>query len=869
VAVLYRVGSRNEGLGETGAAHLLEHMLFKGTPKNDPREGRSFAAMMLEIGASFNATTSYDRTLYYQTIPSGYVDFALELEADRMRESFIADVDRRFEMTVVRNEFERAKSRAGSVLAVETVATAFREHPYHHPPIGWQSDVEAVSTDRLRAIYHAFYRPDNATVFVAGAIDPALVAATIERVFGPIPAPTTSLEDVYTSEPAQMGERSTTVKWRGETHLLRYSYRTPAAFGQRYVLPWRELAARIDAPDALREGAAFAMLDAVLASGPSSRLSRALIETKLCVGVSADTWSSRDPGLLTIGATIAHGVEEARVAEAIETVIDDLKSHGPTEEELDRAKRRAAAGLAFRLENCGSLVQALASAESCGSWRAAELGARAIERVTASDVRAVALEHLREDSRTIGRLIPGEVATFSLPLAPLATVTPASEVPSRELPPPSPTTVTPFAARIARGTLGERVRWIAVDEPGSGIVEFRARIAAGSNFAERPMLANVTAALLSAGTKRRSRIAIEEMLAEAGVSRAYGCDDRASLFDGDAFRISGSCVREGFTTLLDVLAEELSEPAFAEAEFERVRLAFTTRARQARTSTAARANVEFARLAYAPEDPNFESSIDDLLVDLETMSLDDVRAFYARVVRGGDVIVAATGGLGASFERTVQLAFASVPFASVAPPTRVRRPAALPPEERRGAIAIADRPNVDIRIGRATTLARIDAGWTAASVANAILGGSSLSGRLGKRLRVDEGLTYGVGSSFCGFSRDASPWRISLGTNPENVARALDATRDVLARFAADGPTAREIEAAKNGIAGATTLLTSTSEGIARVLLRIEAYELGDAYVDTQRERLNEVSREEIDAAIAAYFGPDDLVVVTAGPEAT
>jgi len=182
VMVLYRVGARNEAVGYTGSSHLLEHMLFKGTPKNNRRNGRAFADIMNEIGASKNATTWIDRTNYFETVPSGYLDFALELEADRMRGAFIADDDRRSEMSVVRNELERNDNNSARVLGAAVVATAFREHPYHHPTIGWRTDVEGVSTARLRELYDTFYHPDNATLFVVGDFDETSARASIEDI---------------------------------------------------------------------------------------------------------------------------------------------------------------------------------------------------------------------------------------------------------------------------------------------------------------------------------------------------------------------------------------------------------------------------------------------------------------------------------------------------------------------------------------------------------------------------------------------------------------------------------------------------------------------------------------------------------------
>src|SRR5829696_497538 len=186
--VLYRVGSRNEAVGYTGATHLLEHMMFKGTPDFNKERNTQIAATLQKIGADFNATTWYDRTNYFETVPSDQLELAVRLEADRMRNSLIADADRQSEMTVVRNELERGQNEPSEVLDEAVYAAAFREHPYHHPTIGWRADVEGVPTSRLKAFYDTFYHPNNATVVVVGDFEEGRALSLVNRYFGAFPA---------------------------------------------------------------------------------------------------------------------------------------------------------------------------------------------------------------------------------------------------------------------------------------------------------------------------------------------------------------------------------------------------------------------------------------------------------------------------------------------------------------------------------------------------------------------------------------------------------------------------------------------------------------------------------------------------------
>ncbi|MBD0370788.1 MAG: insulinase family protein [Pyrinomonadaceae bacterium] len=198
VMVVYRVGSRNEATGYTGATHLLEHMMFKGTPTFNKTNKTQIAATLQRIGASFNATTWYDRTNYFETVPSDQMELAIKLEADRMRNSYIADEDRQSEMTVVRNELERGQNEPSEVLDEAVYAAAFREHPYHHPTIGWRADVEGVPTARLKEFYDTFYHPNNATTILVGDFERTRALELITKYFGAYEGSTKPIPEVYT-----------------------------------------------------------------------------------------------------------------------------------------------------------------------------------------------------------------------------------------------------------------------------------------------------------------------------------------------------------------------------------------------------------------------------------------------------------------------------------------------------------------------------------------------------------------------------------------------------------------------------------------------------------------------------------------------
>ena len=288
-AVVYHVGSRNEAVGYTGATHLLEHLMFKGTPEYDRAKGTAIAAVLEAIGARFNATTWFDRTNYYETIPSDQLEIALAIEASRMRGSLLRDEDRVPEMTVVRNEFERGENSPFQVLYKHTFATAFREHPYHHPTIGWRSDIEGVSTERLQEFYDAFYHPNNATAMLIGDFeeDDALARdrAALRRVAG-----------LAASDSGDLHRRAAAGRRAPVRGAARRSGRLVRA-----LLAHRRGAARRHAgarDPRQHPGRRY-----------HGRLHQALVEKSLALSVTVVAWQLRDPALFSVFAPVRPGVE--------------------------------------------------------------------------------------------------------------------------------------------------------------------------------------------------------------------------------------------------------------------------------------------------------------------------------------------------------------------------------------------------------------------------------------------------------------------------------------------------------------------------------------------------------------------------------
>jgi zinc protease len=867
--VVYRIGSRDEGLGYTGAAHLLEHMLFKGTPRNNRTNGRAFADIMNEIGASKNATTWLDRTMYFETVPLEFLDLAIELEADRMRAAFIADSDRRSEMTVVRNELERNDNDSMRVLHSATVATAFREHPYHHPTIGWRSDVEGMPNERLRELYDTYYRPENATVFVVGGVHPERTFEKIEREFGAIARAPFEIPSVYTSEPPQAGERSLTIKRPGDTTMVEYAFHVPAMLGQTGVLSASDLAKRAADPQAASDYFALDVLGRILGRGKTSRLSRALVDTGLALDASAWTWSTRDPGLFQIVVHAGPDADPATLRSAVETAVAAIAELGPTQAEIERAARQIAVQRAFARDGTFSLVQRLGEYEAAGSWRFDETYLERVAAITPQDVRDVAQKYLVDDNRTIGTLIPGtprthDVVAFEAIPAPK---TPAVSVEAAPLIASGAPADARFSDRIERGSAQNGIDWRFVAAPENPTVFVRMLSEAGPALApERPLVASVLAEMLARGTRSHGRTAIEERLEAAGVRRGYGVDDDAgSSRNPLAFRVFGACAVEDLPLLLETLAEELREPAFDPAELALVKSEIAGGLKIARSDTRFRAHQRFLAMAYEAGDVNAVADIDVLLAELESIDVAALADFHAAHLLDCAPILSASGGLtGERFSGLVAATIGEIPYAR----PLIKRDLAVRARARRAArenVDLERKSNVDIVLGHASPLVRASADYEAAHLANIVLGQSTLSSRLGLRLRDREGLTYGVTSAFFTTGRVAGPWRVSVSVNPANVAQAIASAREVVGEFATNGPTEREVVQARNSAVGNMRVGLATAGGVAGQLERMAYNEFPDDFVDTYRARMDAISRADIAAAARKHFDEANLLIAAAG----
>lgn len=857
--VTYRVGSRNEVTGTTGATHLLEHLMFKGTEKFQRPKGTGVDQLLERSGANYNATTYLDRTNYYANIGSDRLALVVEIEADRMRNLLLHESDRQPEMTVVRNEFERGENSPFQALIKEIFQGAYVAHPYHHSTIGWRSDIEKVSIEKLREFYDTFYWPDNATVSVIGDFQPADALGLIKQFYGQIPKAPKPIPQLYTEEPEQSAPRRVGVKRAGQLGVIGIGHKIPAATHPDYP--------------------ALTVMSAILTDGKNSRLYRTLTDKNLTTSVSAFLGFNHDPSLHITFAALAPNAKHDEVEKIALQEIERLKKDGVTDLEVSTAINKILADAAFQRDGSFAIAGNLNECIAAGDWTTYYSIEDKTRKVTAADVKRVANDYLVEDHSTTGWFIPVEEADAGPPTAapakkpsrsethpsdgPYYYRDPAESLTAAELegaasaPGSAGTTTTGgFAANVIR----ERIAGIDVLLYKTGVqdvVTFRASMPAGDALSpvENLAVATLTGGMLDKGTKKQDQFAISQKLESVGATLEFKVENYT-------LTITGQCLKKDMPLVVELMAEQLREPAFSAAEFEKEKKQVAGLMRRALENPDSRARETFSRALYPPGHPNREASVSEFIAAVEASTLDQVKAFHASYYGPKHFILVAVGDIDpADVKAKVAGAFngwtggAEVPVAS--PPRITDSP-------REQVVFMAEKPSVTVVFGQVTGLKYTDPDYQALRLGTAVLG-SGFTGRLMANVRDKEGLTYGIGSRLSNDTYNGGDWRISATFAPKLLEKGIESTRRQLTAWYEKGITPEELEKRKSNLIGTFKVNLATTTGLAEQLLITVQRGLDPSFLDRYPTMINSLTTEQVNGAVKKYLKPESMVLIKAG----
>ena len=842
VNVTYLVGSRYEGYGESGMAHLLEHMLFKGTAK---REG--IMPELTNHGAQFNGTTSYDRTNYFETVTASddNLRWALDMEADRMVNSRVSRKDLDTEMTVVRNEFERGENSPARILEERVISTAYLWHSYGRSTIGARSDIENVPIERLQAFYRNYYQPDNAVLVIAGKFDEAKTLGWIKDTFGAIPRPARKLIPTYTQEPAQDGEREVTLRRVGDNQLLMFAYHVPAG------------------SDA--DSAAVDVLTSILEEAPAGRLYKALVETKKAVSVSGENNQLHDAGYLLFAANVRKEGSLDDVRKTMESVLDGIVKEPPGKEEVERVLTRRKKDFEMLFNNPQRVALLMSEWASMGDWRLMFLDRDRTEKVTPEDVARVAKAYLKDSNLTVGRFIPAETAPERVEVRPTPDITAMlnnyagrAAVEQGEAFDPTPANIE---ARTQRVTLANGMKLVMLPKKtrgGTVTATLAFHYGDEKSVFGQGTAAQFTGAMLMRGTQKHTRQQLQDALDQLKAQLNVGTGDN----DGT---LNLNTIHASLVPALHLAAEVLRQPAFVESEFEQMRQASLGRVESSLKEPGALAPLELRRhlIRYPAGDPRAITTFEEDIANLKKLTLGDVKKFYADFLGGSNAEMVIVGDFDpAEVRKTVEAELGT--WKSPAPYQLVLRKRDQV-EAVDKMIETPDKANAVFMGGFVVAMNQDDPDYPAITFANQMFGGD-LKSRLWRRIREKEGFSYGVGSAFVVSARSPfAQFMVQATCLPANILKVEAAFKDELAKLLKDGFSEDEVTAAKKTYLEERALARSQDAALARTLAQNAQFGWTMAREAEHEQKVAALTVVQLNAAVKKYLDPAAISYFKAG----
>lgn len=842
VNVTYLVGNRHEDYGETGMAHLLEHLVFKGTPDHP-----DIAKQLKDHGAFYNGTTWFDRTNYFETLTATdeNIEWALGMEADRMVNSYISGDDLVSEMTVVRNEFEMGENNPTGVLMKRVMAASYQWHNYGQTTIGARADLENVPIERLQNFYKEYYQPDNAVLLVVGKFDEEKTKGWIEKYFGSIPRPERKLNQTYTREPAQDGERLVTLRRTGDVQALAAMYHICAGPHPDYP--------------------AIDVLNEMLTAEPAGRLYKAMVDTKKSTNVWGWAAGLKEPGFIYFGADILKdkSLEDAKMA--LTGALDTLARTPFTQEELERAKTSLLKTFELSFNDSRRVGVFMSNYIASGDWRLAFIYRDRVKEVSLEDVQRVAATYLKPSNRTIGEFIPEDNPDrVTVPEAPelsslVDTYVGGEAISEGEAFDPTPENIE---GRVVREINKNKPSYAFMPRETRGdAVQARMTLNFGTkgNLKNKSIISEMAAAMIDKGTATMSRQDISDKFDNLKTNaRFYG--------SGASFNVNLETENENLDDAISLVNDLLKNASFPEEEFNKLKDEKLAQIEEQKSQPMALAQTALFRHInpYPKDDIRYSPTFDEKAEAIKAVTLDDVKAFYKEYYGGNHASVAVVGDfdkdqIQTQLENTLGDWESTKPYSKLMPELQTVKAENIN-------IETPDKANAAFFAGDVFAMQDNDPDYPALMLANYIFGGGSLSSRLGDRIRQKDGLSYGVGS-FMSASDDApkTTWGAYAIYAPENVTALEAAFKEELLKAIKDGFTEEEVAAAKKGWLQQQQVSRSQDNYLTGTL---------NGYLENGRtmmwnkeleEKVSNLTAADVSKAFAKHIKPEKISYVKAG----
>jgi zinc protease len=841
VQVWYKIGSRNEAPGVNGIAHQLEHMLFKGTKDRPIQFGRLFAA----LGSSFNAFTSYDQTAYFGTVEKNKLTSLLTLEADRMQNATIDTEKLTGEKRVVISELQGYENGPSYRLDRAVKRAAFPNTPYGLTVGGTKADVEKFTVEQVRSYYDSFYAPNNATLVVVGDFDTASLMAKVRQTVGKVPRRELKIAKPTVTPATAKPQRRLTLKQPGSTQIAIEVYPLPEA----------------NHPDV----PAIDVMNYVLTEGRSSRMYQAIVETGIATSLDGGAANLAAGGWYEISSIVEVGKSLPKLEAAVDKEIKLLQTKGATAGEIARAKAQLKAGYLLGNRDINSQARQLGNDQTTtGDYQFTDKYLAGVERVTVADVQRVAKKYLQPNLKTIGFFEPTQITDKAAPAAgggktaenftPGAPVDPselAKYLPALDADTASSSQSLPQEVKLKNG-----LRVFLLPDASTPTVTLSGNIQAGSEY-DNPAkagLASLTSANLMSGTKTQTALTIAKTLESRGAGLAFGASR-------EGVSLGGNALSKDLPILLQTLSDVVQNANFPQQKFELSRQRALTSLKLELDSPNSVARKKFQQTVYPKNHPFTIFPTKETITGLTPA---DLQTFYRQHYLPSNTILAIVGDFKVAEVKSL-LERNLGKWSATATPVKLNYP-----EPQLPATQVQVNPSLPGKTQAITLLGnkaidRQDPRYYAALVLNQILGGDTLSSRLGTEIRDRQGLTYGIYSSFAAGKRQGT-FIISMQTAPEDAQKATRSTIALLKDLQAKGVTQSEVDNSKRSIASNYTVELASPDEIAGATLGNAVFGLNPNEISEFPKKIKAVTKAQVDRVAKELIQPDRLVVITAGP---
>lgn len=847
VNIVYNVGSKHEGYGEKGMAHLLEHMLFKST-----KNLGDIKKMLSDKGGSANGTTYYDRTNYYEIFPSSEENlrWSIEMEADRMINATIKQEDLDKEFSVVRNEFEIGENDPSGVLMERIISAGYLWHNYGKSTIGSKEDIERVKSPQLRKFYEKYYQPDNATLIVAGKFDDKKVIEYVNQYFGSISRPARILDEIQTVEPAQDGEKFVEIKRAGDSQSVGVMY---------HVAPYGD-----------KDYAAVDVLSKILTSDPSGYIYKALVDTHKVAAIFAYSPEVRDASFYYFGAEVPKDKNIEQTKNDIRTELDKVATINYTDQDVERAKALIIKNIENQKNNTINYAINLTEIIGSGDYRLGFLYRDNIEKITKEDIKRVAEKYFKSNNRTVGVFVPtkDEVRVKPNEFTNKDITELVSNYKGRAVEKEAKSfeaSIKNLKAHFAEGKLSNGLKYGIIDKEIKGekvILSFNLPVSNETDLQNKGAIGELTAQLLMSGTKNLTKEQIKDQLDVLKSSVGF-------RFNGQTLSVSINTYKNSLDKTMEIVRQIITEPTFPEAELSKSLTEYLTYLDANTNDPQALAFNEISRITsnYPKSSLFYTPSFTELKEDLKKVKQADLVNFYKNILGAQNGVVSVVGTNDkAKVEKLLNDTFGK--WTSKSTYKKAYQTFTATKKEDK-LYNIPDKENATA-VGQVSfKMNKESADYPAMVMMNEMLGsGGFLSARLPMRLREKEGISYGAGSYTSiptDVKTDVAFWSYYAFLNPAKRDAVENAVKEEISIAIKDGFTAEELKTNigswKNG--------RTTSLGTDNTLLSLSNnYLLNgisfDDY-DNLEKKVEALKVSDVNNVLKKYISLDKLTSVYTG----